>query len=76
MDKYNFHWDSDTINYYATGFLNCEISNGWAGTALEIYKFVADECDYDDESDFRKLYLDLLAQVEDKINWVEFREQL
>lgn len=64
MDKYNFHWDSDTIDYY----VEYEDANGWGSTAYIIYKYVADECEYDGESDFRKLYLDLLAQVEDKIN--------
>ena len=64
MDKDKFHWDSDTINYYA----DYQDANGWSGTALEIYKYIADECDYDDESDMRALYLDLLEQVEDKIN--------
>ena len=68
MSESKFYWESDTIDYYVTGFRNCEFGNGWAGTALEIYKYIADECDYDNESDMRALYLDLLEQVEDKIN--------
>ena len=54
MDKYNFHWDSDTIDYY----VEYEDANGWGSTAYIIYKYVADECEYDGESVFRKLYLD------------------
>ena len=68
FSKSKFYWDSDTIDYYVTGFRNCEFGNGWAGTAFEIYKYVADECDWSDEADMRALYLDLLEQVEDKIN--------
>lgn len=68
FSKNKFYWDSDTIDYYVTGFRNCEFGNGWAGTAHEIYKYIADECDYENESDMRALYLDLLEQVEDKIN--------
>ena len=68
MDKYKFYFNPATVDYYVDSFRNCEFGNGWAGTALEIYKYVADECDYDDESDMRALYLDLLEQVEDKIN--------
>ena len=68
MSKYKFYFDDDdTVGYYA----DYQDANGWAGTALEIYKFVADECEWHNESDMRVLYLDLLEQVEDKI-----REQL
>ena len=68
MSESKFYWDSDTIDYYVTGFRNCEFGNGWADTAFEIYKYVADECDWDSESDMRAVYLDLLTRVEDKIN--------
>ena len=64
MKENKFYWDSDTINYYA----EYQDANGWSSTAFEIYKYVADECDYEDESDMRALYLDLLKQVENKIN--------
>ena len=50
MDKYKFYFNPATVDYYVDGFRNCEFGNGWAGTALEIYKFISDECDYDDES--------------------------
>lgn len=59
-----FYWDSDTIDYY----VNFEEVNGWASTAMRIYEYVADECDWGDEKDMRALYLDLLTQVENKIN--------
>ena len=59
-----FYWDSDTIDYY----VNFEEVNGWASTAMRIYEYVADECDWSDEKDMRALYLDLLTQVENKIN--------
>ena len=59
-----FYWDSDTIDYYA----NFEELNGWASTAMRIYEYVADECEWSDEKDMRALYLDLLTEVEDKIN--------
>ena len=49
MSESRFYWDSDTIDYYAG------LTNGWAVTAFEIYKYVADECDYDGESDMRAL---------------------
>lgn len=62
MSESKFYWDSDTIDYYA------ELTNGWASTAFEIYKYVADECEWEDEADMRLLYLDLLEQVENKIN--------
>ena len=62
MNKYKFHWDSDTIDYYAG------LTNGWASIAFEIYKYVADECDWSDEADMRALYLSLLEEVETKIN--------
>ena len=64
MKENKFYWDSDTIDYYA----EYQDANRWSSTAFEIYKYVADECDYEDESDMRALYLDLLKQVENKIN--------
>lgn len=64
FSKSKFYWDSDTIDYY----VNFEELNGWASTAMRIYEYVADECDWDGESDMRALYLDLLTQVENKIN--------
>ena len=64
MNKYKFRWDNGKIDYYA----DYQDANGWAGTALEIYKYVAFLCNNHFDSDFRKLYLDLLEQVEDKIN--------
>ena len=64
MTKVNkFYWDSETINYY----VEYNYLNGWASTALRIYEYVADQCDWDGEEDFRSLYSDLLDQVEDKI---------
>jgi len=57
-----FYWDSDTIDYYAG------IHRVWASTAFEIYKYVADECEWESETDMRAVYLDLLTQVENKIN--------
>jgi len=57
-----FYWDSDTIDYYAGIHLT------WARTAFEIYKYVADECEWESETDMRAVYLDLLTQVENKIN--------
>ena len=62
MSEYKFYFDEDTVNYYA------ELTNGWASTAFEIYKYVADECDWESETDMRAVYLDLLIQVENKIN--------
>ena len=59
-----FYWDSNTIDYY----VNFEEVNGWASTAMRIYEYIADECEWSDEKDMRALYLDLLTQVEDKIN--------
>ena len=64
MKENKFYWDSDTIDYYA----EYQGANGWSSTAFEIYKYVADECDYKDESDMRALYFDLLKQVQNKIN--------
>ena len=64
MKENKFYWDSDTIDYYA----EYQGANGWSSTAFEIYKYVADECDYEDEGDMRALYFDLLKQVENKIN--------
>lgn len=64
MTKVNkFYWDSETINYY----VEYNHLNGWASTALRIYEYVADECDWDGEEDFRSLYSDLLNQVEEKV---------
>ena len=62
MSESKFYWDSDTIDYYAY------FHKGWASTAFEIYKYVADECDWSDEADMRALYLSLLEEVETKIN--------
>ena len=64
MSEYKFYFDEDTVNYY----VEFEELNGWASTAMRIYEYVADECDWSDEADMRALYLDLLEQVEDKIN--------
>lgn len=64
MSEYKFYFDEDTVDYYAKE----SEKFGNFHTAFEIYKYVADECDYEDESDMRALYLDLLKQVEDKIN--------
>ena len=64
MTKVNkFYWNSETINYY----VEYHYLNGWASTALRIYGYVADECDWDGEEDFRSLYSDLLNQVEEKV---------
>ena len=54
-----FYWDGDTINYY----VELEEKKGWVATAFEIYKYVADECDWDGEADLRSLYLDLMNEV-------------
>ena len=67
MSKSRFYWDSDTIDYYAG------LTNGWAVTAFEIYKYVADECEWSDEKDMRALYLDLLTEVEDKVYESEYK---
>jgi hypothetical protein len=61
--KTKFYWDEDTINYYA----NFEETNGWANTAMKIYEYVADECEWEDETDMRAAYLNLLEQVEEEI---------
>ena len=58
-----FYWDSETIKYY----VEYNYLNGWASTALRIYEYVADECDWDGEADFRSLYSDLLNQVEEQV---------
>ena len=58
-----FYWNSETINYY----VEYNYLNGWARTALIIYEYVADQCDWDGEEDFRSLYSDLLEQVEEKV---------
>ncbi len=62
--EYKFYFDPDTINYY----VEYNYLNGWASTALRVYEYVADECDWDGEGDLRLLYSDLLNQIEDKIN--------
>ena len=72
-DGEKFHWDSDTIDYYA----DYQDANGWASTAFKIYKYVADECEWSDEADMRALYLDLLTQVENNIFGIfYFNEEL
>ena len=63
MSEYKFYFGSDTVDYY----VNFQDRNGWASTAMRIYEYVADECDYDGKTDMRAVYLDLLTQVEDKI---------
>ncbi len=64
MTKVNkFYWHPDTINYY----VEYNYLNGWASTALRIYEYVADRCDWDGEEDFRSLYSDILNQVEEKV---------
>lgn len=63
-DTEKFYWDSDTIDYY----VKMGEKFGHFHTAFEIYKYVADECDWEDEADMRVVYLDLLLQVENKIN--------
>lgn len=64
MEKVNkFYWNSETIDYY----VDYKSLNGWASTALSIYEYVADECDWDGEEDFRSLYSDLMNQVEKTI---------
>ena len=63
MSEYKFYFDEDTVNYYA----EYNYLNGWASTAMRIYEYVADECEWSDEADMRALYLDLLTQVEDKV---------
>ena len=64
MTENKFYFDQSTIDY----FVDHNYLNGWASTALRVYEYVADECDWDGESDLRSLYLDLLKQIEDKIN--------
>ena len=64
MSESKFYWDSDTIDYYVKESRKF----GNFHTAFEIYKYVADECDWSDEADMRAVYLDLLLQVENKIN--------
>ena len=64
MSESKFYWDSDTIDYYVKESRKF----GNFHTAFEIYKYVADECDWEDETDMRAVYLDLLLQVENKIN--------
>ena len=64
MSKWNFYFDSDTIDFYVE--MSKEL--GPFHTAFEIYKYVADGCEWDGEPDFRALYLDLLSQVEYMIN--------
>lgn len=64
MTRYEFYFDQSTINYY----VEYNYINGWASTALRVYEYVADECDWEDEEDLRNLFLDLLNQIEDKLN--------
>lgn len=64
MTRYEFYFDQSTINYY----VEYNYLNGWASTALRVYEYVADECDWEDEEDLRNLFLDLLNQIEDKLN--------
>jgi hypothetical protein len=64
MSEYKFYFDEDTVNYYVKE----SEKFGNFHTAFEIYKYIADECDYDGETDMRALYLDLLKQVEDGIS--------
>ena len=64
MTEYKFYFDQSTIDYY----VDYNYLNGWASTALRVYEYVADECEWSDEADMRALYLDLLTEVEDKIN--------
>ena len=64
MSEYKFYFDEDTVDYYVKE--NEKFGN--FHTAFEIYKYIAGECDWDGETDMRALYLDLLKQVEDKIN--------
>jgi len=64
MSESKFYWDSDTIDYYVKESRKF----GNFHTAFEIYKYVADECDWSDEADMRELYLSLLEEVETKIN--------
>jgi hypothetical protein len=64
MSESKFYWDGDTIDYYVKESRKF----GNFHTAFEIYKYVADECDWEDEADMRAVYLDLLLQVENKIN--------
>ena len=64
MSKNKFYWNSETIDYY----VEYNYLNGWASTALRIYEYVADECDWDGEEDLRSLYFDLLNQVENVTN--------
>jgi hypothetical protein len=63
MKTAKFYWNKETIDYYA----DFNYLNGWAITAIKIYEYVADECDWVDEEEFRLLYADLLDQVEEKI---------
>jgi hypothetical protein len=64
MSENKFYWDSDTIDFYV------EMSKKFGAfhTAFEIYKYIENECEWDGEPDFRAVYLDLLLQVENKIN--------
>lgn len=64
MSESKFYWDSDTIDYYVKESRKF----GNFHTAFEIYKYVADECEWENETDMRAVYLDLLLQVENKIN--------
>lgn len=63
MSEYRFYFDKSTIDYY----VNLEEANGFAHTAYRIYEYVADECEWSDETDMRYVFADLLQQVEDEI---------
>ena len=67
-DGEKFYWDSNTIDYY----VGCQDANGWSVIDIEVYKNVTDKRDWEDEKDMRALYLDLLTEVEDKINKEEY----
>jgi hypothetical protein len=64
MTRYEFYFDQSTIDYY----VDYNYLNGWASTALRVYEYVTDECEWEDEKDLRNLFLDLLNQIEDKLN--------
>ena len=64
MSESKFYWDGDTIDYYAKE--SRKFGNFY--TAFEIYKYVADECEWKNEADMRAVYLDLLLKVENRIN--------
>ena len=63
MKMTKLYWDKSTIDYYVEYFY----LNGWAMTALRIYEYVADECEWKNETDMRHVFSDLLTQIQDKI---------